>query len=709
MKKSNIIDRYGNNYVIKSDNSMPNLDPCFWLSSTTSSVSIKDVTNKPMIYHSWVHACVRVISRNVSRIKHVMSNNSGNNITNHTVIDLLKKPNKLMTKNSFIQLIVCYLLLESKYKHGGQAFVIPWNVIKDDKVRLDRGEIPDELFPYPEDYFTPLYENKKNGLRQVVGWKFQIPGSTSYTDFYHNEIIRISLVNPYNIIDGISSYSPIILSVEMDALSDSLNINNFSEDGRMDGVMSTEQQMSPEELSDLKSVYYEQYTGPQRRKINFISGGLKYQQFASSAADLEYLESQKWNRAKILGSFGLNRIAIGDYEDINFATIREGRKLLWHDTYIPMDQLIMDAFNSQWVNYMTGNLELSSDYSNIPALSSDLKEKSLIGATLTEKMGFPPALASRIAGIPLTEDDIKKYPYLEERPIKASPMQQAQNDDNKHIKDIFIFKSADEYVNTTIDPAAKKFRVELDKYFYRQRNLIMKNIDTYLKSKSIESITKDDISVHVWEYLPDVIIETEALRKIYTQATKIQAAYEKRTIEREWKRSIKWDAESSRIKYWTSIRSGYLKDINTTTFRKAGDAIRIVSEESISEGVTITELSKRIKEAVHEVYEVRLGKTLIEHGKFDLGGMSSSKTIARTEMGTIASMTRNEVFKSEDVKKIQWLSASDARPSHLEVNEQIIIFGSTFDNGLKFPRDPDGPPGEVINCRCAYVAVFDEE
>lgn len=689
---------------VEKSTSMPNLDPGFWLVSDSRSISDKDVVEKPMLHHVWVSACVRAIAKAVSQVTHVIKNSASQIIEGHEIIDLLEKPNQMMTKIEFFRLIISYLMLNSKNGYGGQCFVIPWNTSKDEKVRLDRGQIPDELIPFNEDFFEPILEKSTKGMRRPTGWRFQVRGSDS-TDFDHGEIIRIAMVSPYDVLQGISPYSPVYSAVEMDAKSDTLNINNFGEDGRMDGVFTSDQALLTDELKAAKEEFYQTYTGPQRRRIGFFSGGMKYQQFAKSAADLEYLEQQKWSRAKILGSYGLNRIAVGDYEEINFATIREGRKLLWYDTYIPTDKLILSAFNSQWIVNMPGKIKLASDYSDIPALQSDMKERATTGGILVEKMGFPPALASRIAGVPLTQEDLEEYPYLNEQ--KTQPAVQESNDSDTKSIQTTVEKTSDNYAKTILDPPAKKFRVQLDKYLYSQRNKIMRNVDEQLPKE--KSIDKQDVNVYAWEFLPDLYEETQDFADIHEQGAKIQAAYEKKQIENEFNRGIQWDAAATRVKQWTTARYKYLEDINTKTFEVARDAISKTTELAMEEGVTVTELGMRIKKAVHEVYEVRLGKELIEHGDFDLGGMSSSKTIARTEMGTIASMTRNDIFKSENIEKIRWIAASNARPTHLANKNKVIIFGGKFDNGLKYPRDPAGSAKEVINCRCAFVAVFDDE
>jgi SPP1 gp7 family putative phage head morphogenesis protein len=110
------------------------------------------------------------------------------------------------------------------------------------------------------------------------------------------------------------------------------------------------------------------------------------------------------------------------------------------------------------------------------------------------------------------------------------------------------------------------------------------------------------------------------------------------------------------------------------------------------------------------VYSVRTGKELKPHGEFDLGGMSSSTTIARTEMGSVASQARWDCYKQEGIEQQEWSTAEDdrVRESHMAVDGMKVKLGDVFGiTGLRFPRDPLGDAGEVINCRCSVFAYWE--
>jgi len=711
-----IVDRLGNPMVVKAA-TVPNLDPGFFMmSSNDRKESARNVVNRAYAYHVWVYRCVRAIINSVATLERLLQEKKGGRyVEDHAVLRLLEKPNQLMTKVPFFELIISMLLLPVDKRgasSGGQCFLIPWNRAKDDKVRLDKGEIPDELFPYPDSFFEPVYEQAGGGRKALKGWRFTIdhrPGTE--IDFDHGEIIRIYMVNPYDLLKGVSPFSSVASAVELDAQADIYNKAIFANNGQLDGSVTSDQFVPKEELDKLREEWYKSYTGTDRRRVAFLSGGLKYVQHSLSSVDLDYVNQEKWTRQKVLGAYGMNRIGVGDYEDINYATIREGRKLLWYDTYIPIDKLINNALNGQMLDFVEqGRYRLVSDYSKVPALQGDMQERVKTAGIMTTQLNYPPVLASRIMEIPLKEDDVERWPHLAEQPVKpVAGFNPGQEGAFIKAKAMQTRDYSEDYIERVLEPAERSFRKDLDRFFVAQRNAIMDNVDRWRdKNKGVKAVSKEaTYGVSAWEFLPDEIKEDQELMRLYFSGAKNQATLEKRQVEQELDHVIQWDDSDQRVQIMASSRTPYLQDINTNTFNIARDAIDATIKQSLADNLTPAEAAKKVKEAVHAVYEVRMGRAPAPHGDFDLSGMSSSLTIARTEMGVIASMSRFDMFKSEGIEKIEWVTAQDdrVRESHAAVDGEVIEIQGQFANGLRYPRDPNGPPEEIINCRCGYVAV----
>ena len=90
-------------------------------------------------------------------------------------------------------------------------------------------------------------------------------------------------------------------------------------------------------------------------------------------------------------------------------------------------------------------------------------------------------------------------------------------------------------------------------------------------------------------------------------------------------------------------------------------------------------------------------------------GLNKSIRIARTEghrvnqQSTFDAMDKAKKKGANIVK--QWDATLDAktRTSHQQVDGEIRELDEKFSNGLRFPGDPQGSAGEVINCRCVLL------
>jgi SPP1 gp7 family putative phage head morphogenesis protein len=119
-------------------------------------------------------------------------------------------------------------------------------------------------------------------------------------------------------------------------------------------------------------------------------------------------------------------------------------------------------------------------------------------------------------------------------------------------------------------------------------------------------------------------------------------------------------------------------------------------------------INKLVVDGTEEMLHPRQIASLIAKELPDIG-RSRALTIARTESHTIAMETELESWKDdEDVLYKEWVSTSDdrTRPDHDHANGQKVKMDEPFkvgDSFLDHPGDPNGPPEQVINCRCVMV------
>ena len=82
-------------------------------------------------------------------------------------------------------------------------------------------------------------------------------------------------------------------------------------------------------------------------------------------------------------------------------------------------------------------------------------------------------------------------------------------------------------------------------------------------------------------------------------------------------------------------------------------------------------------------------------------------TIAQTETGRAVNTAKFRQYEAGNVDEIMWVASQDeaTRASHVAAHGTTIQMGGTFDNGLRYPHDPNGSAGEVINCRCTMRVI----
>lgn len=94
--------------------------------------------------------------------------------------------------------------------------------------------------------------------------------------------------------------------------------------------------------------------------------------------------------------------------------------------------------------------------------------------------------------------------------------------------------------------------------------------------------------------------------------------------------------------------------------------------------------------------------------RFDQLETWEANRIARTEIHGSHMQGIMQTYQDMGVEYTQWASAHDerTRDTHAALDGEIIPFGGTFSNGLRYPGDTNGPIQEWIHCRCGCIPWF---
>lgn len=720
---------YGPNNQVIDKSSVFNLDPGFFkgMRGSGSGFSLSKALRQPYSNHVWVYACAHVIALNLSRLPHMLIETTGSGeeekaIYKHDILTLLDKPNKYQTKTQFWEAVVLGLMLPTTKSPGGQVFIIP-NDKTGQNVDLSRGQLPAELYALTDE---TVDAEVKNG--EIVGWKFRVHDSQEYRRFTMNELIRIYLYNPYSAKHGMSPFSAAQVAFGLDMKADLYNWKFFDNNGTVGGTLTSDQAITQAQRQEMLRAWMETYGGSQNAGgIAVLGHGLTYEQFQKSHLDMQWKEQKEFNRDEIFAAYGINELAFGRLESIPYANVKEGQKVLWNDTYLPIQETIWESINASWINFYKpeGRLFGQSDLSQVGALKGDMKSQVEIAATMVQKMNVPPAEAMRVLEIPV---DLEKYPHLES--VYINPMlidvtdPDAEtgtdtDDDGKDKKAIkkdvdeeedidqvreMEYMLVDQYIKFALTPLEKEMRNMFFSFFIKQRNEMQDKVDAWIREvgdqplseETIENAVKKTVFVSPNQFLLDLVEQNKLLQKLYEPYVTKQMKIDTAKLETELDGLVQWNVSPEIAADIFSTRKTFISGINITTMKKTRLAIERVVMEGIQNNLTTKQVARDIKGVIRKVSS---------------GRQNNAMTIARTEIGTISAQTRFKAFEAEGIKYHKWLTARDDKVrvepfNHKDEHGNIVEVGNPFPlTGLVYPRAPGGEAGNVISCRCTTIAA----
>lgn len=154
--------------------------------------------------------------------------------------------------------------------------------------------------------------------------------------------------------------------------------------------------------------------------------------------------------------------------------------------------------------------------------------------------------------------------------------------------------------------------------------------------------------------------------------------------------------------YESCVKDFYIFQHNLLTNTKASfkETISKLREKVTKKAQDIISYSK---EKLSKAFDA--GRDIIETIKVVYMFPGRIIKIARTEVNTASNIGMHEAaeFNNKNIK--MWISRRDdrVRESHVLIDGEEQPMDSYYSNGCLYPGDPDGPPKEVINCRCFQI------
>jgi HK97 family phage portal protein len=680
---------FGAGAVMRETPYFPEATRLFFLSPHVLTQLSGGGLKEPYREHVWVYACINAIAQSISSVPLLFKTGTRKDpkiVESHPLVNLFEAPNPLMSGSQLIEATFVYLGLT------GEAFFI----VERDHAR----QVPKEIWVCHPGRFKEAVD-AKTGL--ISGWIYS--KGVKKIPLQPHEVIFFRYFNPYHDYRGLAPLQAARAGVNQDFWASKYNEAFFKNSAQPGGVLETAGNLSDEEYQRVKAQWQDRHQGASKaHAIALLEGGLSYKQTGLSQKDMDFLEQRKWNREEIMAAFKVPKPELGLYEDVNFATSKTQRKLFWENTLLPKMSLFEFVLWGQLCRHIDGGrIWAEFDYSGISALQEDRKElvdsaKALWG------MGVPLNIANEYLGLGLPEvpggdvgylpfnlapvgSDVpapkKAVPYPISLPI-PSQAGAAGLLPASVVPALPLRKfDGEAYWRSYLSlhtPLEELFKRKISRYFYEQRKRQLRRLEEQLG----KGVTKE---LAVESLLFEMDLENGLLKKVawplYLEIG--QQAGQGLLVE------LGADPE-----LFTLVDTPAMTALETKLIKVVGinETIREQLRDTLVEGMGQMETTAELMDRVRQVYNFAQSRAL---------------TIARTETGQAAGLARDAAMGQMGVAKIRWVTAGDehVRARHQEQSGMVVERGQLFPNGCRFPCDPNGPAGEVINCRCVGAPLVE--
>jgi len=621
-----------------------------------SNWTIRKATKDGYRESGWVYKSVSLIARTAAIVPWGIYNEK-NELVDHPLTKILKRPNPQMSRQDLFELIVSWLEL------SGEGYM---------KKVYGVGKKTKELWPISPDRIAPIQSKETDLLIDDYEILAENGSKIKSKDYTTENIIQLKFTDPSNPIRGISPLMAAAKAVDIDNDQKTWNKSAMQNRGVLDGVFVFDRDLDQSTFDLLKTMIKERFGfGAKRaREPGIIGSAAKYQQMSLTPIEMDFLESRKFNREEIFIIFGIPLPLAGIGENMTYSNYSESLKIFWKSTIIPLLDDIADALNCSFADELGENLTISYDISNVDALRDDEEKKSRIAKTYFD-IGVPVSELNVLLDL-----GINQYKGWDKSVIRQQ--QQANLDGGGQTR--------------------KKSEMQRDAFKLEKRN-----VDAEIKAK-------EEIGNGYAKYVFESLL-TEQKKDIFKALDTdgdIQTAI--------LKSHEIWIDEMEKL--YVKIGSMFYKTIsienraietNDEIIKQITDALEsqgiILIEKSAIDDFTTSTILGIIKDSQIE------GKTVeqVKQAILDTGIFSSDRAlrIARTETATSSSIGQmTSAINLGATHKIWHTAGFEVRSAHQHRSGEKRGIGEPFSAqvgniGPMYPGDYRVDVADRINCRCS--------
>lgn len=672
-------------------------DPTWHLARLTDG---SDKFTDPYQQHEWCYACIKSIATNLSSVPLVIQTGSSETpraVESGPLYDVLNRPNGLWCRWHLIEATVSWL-----QSCGNAIWVLKRNSEK---------QIPEEILVFGREGFDVVLNNN-----HIEYYTYRRDGNTVTLQPY--EVVHFRLWNPASPVWGMGPLQAARISAESDFEASVYNRAFFRNSAMPGGLIQVPESstLTEEGYKQMRERWQDMHQGSKRAfKLAVLEAGATFQQVSLSHRDMMFLEQKKWSREAVLACFRVPPTEIGVFDAVHKATAEDTRRAYWEQTLLPLARLIEDTLRAQFFMPLDGEKSwVIFDTTNVEALHDSLDKKIERALKLWSMAWSRNAINERldlgmpdepggdvgfigVGMIPISEalapppemPEPEPPPTPEPMPMEEEPEEEEPPEEPEEEPES---KSATPPVRTsvqhteaqthdwlhfdrTLRPSDRRFRETVGAYLARMRKFLAERLGKYATPTEVPDAAM--LLSEKWD---------DELKKIANKHYRQVATIVKPQVEARIRRAgidFTLDLADPRMVSYIDIKTLKIVEIN--------DSIREGVRSALSDGVGENLTMGELQESIFAVMQDTRARAL---------------RIARTETTSAANGTEFVAHNIAGIKTHQWVASLDeaTRETHLAcMAEGPIPVGDVFSNGCRFPGDPSGAPGEVINCRCTLI------
>jgi HK97 family phage portal protein len=608
-----------------------------------------------------IYAAIRAVEKVMSQTPWQILKGEKEMERGDLIFDLFAKPNERQSPFEMRAAIGSNLQIK------GNAYLV-----KDQK---ELKGIPLALYAWPASYFSPHHENQR-----WTGWDVTRGGIKR---FYPPErVIHIPTFNPDDEVMGLAPLD--VLKISYKSLWEALVYNRkfFQNDGTPPLIYKAKEVL-PDNYRDTFLTEMKRRRGSTHAHESQLVEAMDVQLLGWTQKDMQFLELVKYLSEDALMVFGVTKTQVSKYEDVNYATALSQDKVFITNTCLPLMRQVEEKINSQFLTALGYTLKFNERVN--AALTYISGEEATKITTLTGKpvmtvnegrkqLGLEPAPWGDEA--PGSSDQLPTFPQL---PAKSKELAMPVSDKALEEEMAKAQRTNTWYaLNARISPQVKKAEFDFRKYFHEIEIKALARMNA--KSSGPEIIKVADPAL-------DDLFSDSKLERIADKHMRASLTLGAGTLD------VEINLANPEVLEYLGSRVQYMIGINSEAKAKLQDTLTDVLQDAIEQQLTEEQRTAAIREAL----------------KVDFAQLKSrARTIARTEVHSAFSEGRWDGAKELEPKEIEWISSRDSlvRDTHRRLDGQRVAFQTAFSNGCRYPLDPRGDAGEVINCRCNFQLHF---